>query len=181
MLERICLNVHIWNWLDTAWHLIYSVSRSLLRIIYHFNSKTWYILSKLLALLKKVFIIVITDTLKFIFIKAEDLAFSTNIQMPHYNMCRWVCFSHYPDAGLLKYGNIVSFSSAQLFLFYFFDGSAFSFLVFLYEAFHWVMESPDWSSRLIFFSHYQDLYSFVLSSKDIPWKSNQCSLCSEFR
>lgn len=32
-------------------------------------------------------------------------------------MCRWVCFSHYPDAGFLTFGNMVSFSSAQFVLF----------------------------------------------------------------
>lgn len=97
------------------------------------------------------FIIVITDMLKYVFIDAEDLAFNTNIQISHDHMRRWVCFSHYPDAGFLTYGNMVSFSSAQS-LFVLFDASAFSFLLFLYEAYHWVMEFPDCSSHLIFFS-----------------------------
>lgn len=155
------LKVHIWSWLDTCWHLMYSVRRMLARdnLPSQFKDMLRSFQDSSNAL--KSFLIVITDILKYVFINSEDLAFSTNIRIFHDHMHRSVCFSHYPDAGFLTFGNMVSFSSAQFVLFIW----CFSVLspaislwsLTLSGGISWLLLSSHLFSLSL--SHYQNLYS----------------------
>lgn len=135
---------------------------------FQFKGMLYYFQTSSIALSKTVFVITVIDPLKSVFIKTEDLVFSINIRRLCDNIPRQVCVSHYSSCWVIRIWTHVSFSSAQVFLFYFLDVSVIPFM--------WQMDFPGCSSPLlIFLSCFQCLYSFVLSLK--IFHQNPTSVC----